>query len=72
MDRIHAKAILNGAGDEDIRRNAALSSGWTVEELRAAGLTEPEKKLRVRKRAARSQIPEQMPTPETEHLEQRP
>lgn len=60
-----AKAMLKAAEDEDVRRwNAALTAGWTPEELRAAGLTEPEKKVRVRKRAARRHPPEQAPSPE--------
>jgi len=35
------------------RYQAALTAGWTADELRSAGLSEPEKKLRVRKRATR-------------------
>lgn len=59
-----AKAMLKAAEDEDIRRwNAALTAGWTPDELRTAGLTEPEKKTRVRKRAARRNAPEQAPSP---------
>ncbi|MBD5788386.1 hypothetical protein IF650_19680 [Cellulosimicrobium terreum] len=39
---------------EDLRAyNAALSAGWTVEELRKIGFPEPDKKLRTRRRAAR-------------------
>ena len=58
-----AKAALKAAEDEDVRRwNAALGAGWTAEELRTAGLAEPEKKARVRKRAARRQAPEQAPS----------
>ncbi|MDQ4489349.1 hypothetical protein RBS60_03945 [Sinomonas sp. ASV486] len=48
-----AKAMLKAAEDEDVRRWNALTAGWTPEELRTAGLTEPEKKARVRKRATR-------------------
>ena len=49
-----ARDALSAAEDEDARQfQAALSAGWTTEELRASGLPEPEKKLRVRKRAAR-------------------
>ncbi|MCY0905754.1 hypothetical protein [Arthrobacter sp. H14-L1] len=50
----NARAALQEAEDEDTRRyQAALSAGWTAEELRVSGLPEPEKKLRARKRAAR-------------------
>ncbi|WP_336853898.1 hypothetical protein [Sinomonas albida] len=67
-----AKAILKAAEDEDVRRwNAALTAGWTPEELRAAGLAEPEKKVRVRKRAARRQEPEQAPSPDAVAVGQR-
>ena len=60
-----AKAVLRAAEDEDVRRwNAALAAGWTPEELRAAGLAEPEKKVRVRKRAARRTTAEQAPSPD--------
>ncbi|OOP63123.1 hypothetical protein BMF89_07490 [Arthrobacter sp. SRS-W-1-2016] len=53
-----ARDALGAAEDEDARRyQAALAAGWTVDELRSAGLGEPEKKLRVRKRAARSTTP---------------
>ena len=51
--------IAQRVGDaerEDVRAyNAALSAGWTSEELRRIGFGEPEKKARVRKRAARRQ-----------------
>ncbi|WP_427136765.1 hypothetical protein [Pseudarthrobacter sp. S9] len=49
-----ARDKLSNAEDEDARRyQAALGAGWTAGELRASGLPEPEKKLRVRKRATR-------------------
>ena len=49
-----ARDALGAAEDEDARRyQAALTAGWTADELRSAGLSEPEKKLRVRKRATR-------------------
>ena len=49
-----AREALRRAEDEDVRRwNAALTAGWTEDELRSAGLPEPEKKARVRKRAPR-------------------
>ncbi|WP_250444033.1 hypothetical protein [Actinotalea sp. C106] len=41
---------------EDLRLyNAALSDGWSADELRKIGLGEPEKKARVRRRATASQ-----------------
>ncbi|MCB5291506.1 hypothetical protein [Arthrobacter sp. SO3] len=50
----NARDTLSNAEDEDARHyQAALSAGWTADELRASGLPEPEKKLRVRKRATR-------------------
>lgn len=53
-----ARDALNSAEDDDARQyQAALSAGWTAEELRASGLPEPEKKLRVRKRATRRTTP---------------
>lgn len=49
-----ARDALGAAEDEDARRyQAALTAGWTAEELRSAGLNEPDKKLRVRKRSTR-------------------
>ena len=51
---VDARDALDAAENEDARRyQAALTAGWTAEELRSAGLTEPEKKLRARKRATR-------------------
>lgn len=61
---------------EDVRLyNAALSDGWSPEELRKLGLIEPEKKARTRRRAAAKkpvadtpgvdhQAPTPAPTPE--------
>jgi hypothetical protein len=64
-----ARDALSAAEDEDARRyQAALTAGWTVDELRSAGLSEPEKKLRVRKRAARRS----MPTPEASEQTEQP
>ncbi|UKA73556.1 hypothetical protein [Arthrobacter sp. FW306-06-A] len=61
-----ARDALGTAEDEDARRyQAALTAGWTAEELRSAGLSEPEKKLRVRKRATRRNTPVP-PTPQDE------
>jgi hypothetical protein len=55
---VDARDALSAAEDEDARRyQAALTAGWTVDELRSAGLGEPEKKLRFRKRAARRNTP---------------
>lgn len=59
---------LSAAEDEDARRyQAALTAGWTADELRSAGLSEPEKKLRVRKRATRRTT---QTTPAAEQTEQ--
>lgn len=53
-----ARDALSAAEDEDARRyQTALTAGWTADELRSAGLSEPEKKLRVRKRATRRSTP---------------
>lgn len=53
-----ARDALGAAEDEDARRyQAALTAGWTADELRSAGLNEPEKKQRVRKRATRRSTP---------------
>lgn len=53
-----ARDALSAAEDEDARRyQTALTAGWTAAELRSAGLSEPEKKLRVRKRATRRSTP---------------
>lgn len=49
--------IAQRVGDaerEDVRAyNAAVTAGWTPDELRRIGFAEPDKKARVRKRAAR-------------------
>lgn len=49
--------IAQRVGDaerEDVKAyNAALSAGWSPEELRKIGFTEPDKKARARRRAAR-------------------
>ncbi|MFK0042429.1 hypothetical protein ACIQTW_21545 [Paenarthrobacter sp. NPDC090517] len=64
-----ARDALGAAEDEDARRyQAALTAGWTVDELRSAGLSEPEKKLRVRKRATRRSTP----TPATPEQTEQP
>lgn len=48
-----AKRVAD-AEREDVRAyNAALSAGWTADELRKIGFAEPDKKARVAKRAAR-------------------
>ena len=45
---------------EDVRAfNAALSAGWTVDELRKIGFPEPDKKVRTRRRAAKRDVPAQ-------------
>ncbi|MBG0741106.1 hypothetical protein IV500_17180 [Paeniglutamicibacter antarcticus] len=59
----NARAALSEAEDEDARRyQAALSAGWNADELRSSGLPEPEKKLRVRKRAARKPAATRQPS----------
>lgn len=48
---------------EDVRAyNAALSAGWTVDELRKIGFPEPEKKVRSRRRAAKRDVTAQSTT----------
>lgn len=43
---------------EDARAfNAALSAGWTIDELRKIGFPEPDKKVRTRRRAAKRDVP---------------
>ena len=67
----NARDALNSAEDEDARQyQAAISAGWTADELRASGLPEPEKKLRVRKRAARKPAAEPQPEPAGENVDQ--
>ena len=67
-ERVHAAELA------DVRAyNAALSAGWSLEELKKIGLGEPEKKTRARRRSARrattrpapddAQEAEQQPTP---------
>lgn len=64
-----ARDALGDAEDEDARRyQAALTAGWTADELRSAGLSEPEKKQRVRKRATRRTTP----TPESSEPTEQP
>ncbi|GAA4289108.1 hypothetical protein [Georgenia daeguensis] len=53
---------------EDVRLyNAALSDGWSPEELRRLGLPEPEKKARTRRRAAAKKPA--VDTPAVDHRE---
>jgi hypothetical protein len=48
---------------DDVRAyNAALSAGWSEEELRKIGLAEPEKKARAKRRAPRRSTPTSTPT----------
>lgn len=48
-----AREQLDQAEREDVLAyNAAVAAGWTPEELRKLNLGEPEKKVRVRRRAA--------------------
>lgn len=49
-----AQQALAAAENEDARRyQAALTAGWTPEELKKVGFTEPAKKQRVTRRARR-------------------
>lgn len=58
--------IAQRVGDaerDDVRAyTAALSAGWTPDELRRIGFAEPDKKARVRKRAARRTPTDTTPT----------
>ena len=61
------QAKLADAEREDARLyQAALRDGWTVEELRQLGLTEPAKKERVRRRQASSRTAPQRPAAPSE------
>ncbi|WP_454778757.1 hypothetical protein [Georgenia muralis] len=59
---------------EDVRLyNAALSDGWSADELRKLGLAEPEKKARTRRRAAaKKPASESTASPPAEHHEPAP
>lgn len=58
---------VGAAEREDIRAyNAAIAAGWSAEELRKIGFTEPDKKARVRRRAARTSSPKAAPEVATE------
>lgn len=48
-----AERIADAERDDVRAYNAAQSAGWSAEELRKIGLPEPEKKARVKRRAAR-------------------
>lgn len=53
-----ARDALNAAEDEDARQYlAAIKAGWTADELRTSGLSEPEKQRRVSTRAKRRTSP---------------
>lgn len=57
------KHQLSEAERADVRAyNAALSAGWSVDELRKIGLREPEKKTRARRRPARKPATSTPPT----------
>lgn len=61
------QAKLTEAEREDLRLyQVALRDGWTAEELRQLGLTEPAKKERVRRRQAASRTATQTPAPPAE------
>ena len=65
-----ARDALSSAEDNDARHfQVALDAGWTVDELRSSGLPEPEKKLRVRKRATRTKKTQEV-DPATEGAQQ--
>jgi hypothetical protein len=52
---------------EDIRAyNAAISAGWSADELRKIGFSEPDKKARVRRRTARTTPPKPAPDADAE------
>lgn len=48
-----AERIADAERDDLRAYSAAQSAGWSVEELRKIGLSEPDKKARVKRRAAR-------------------
>mgnify|MGYP001078014216 CR=1 FL=1 len=49
---VDARAQVSAAEAADVKAyRAALTDGWTVDELQRLGLDEPEKKARVRRRA---------------------
>lgn len=48
-----AERVADAERDDVRAYNAAQSAGWSADELRKIGLPEPEKKARVRRRAAR-------------------
>ena len=61
----HIAQRIADAEREDVRAyNAALSAGWSADELRKIGLPEPDKKARTRRRAARKPAAPK-PAPET-------
>ncbi|BDZ44023.1 hypothetical protein GCM10025865_33650 (plasmid) [Paraoerskovia sediminicola] len=50
--------------------NAALSAGWSVDELKKIGYAEPDKKARARRRqAARTRATDEAPTQPADHGE---
>jgi hypothetical protein len=51
LDELHEQIAAAEAADVKAYR-AALSDGWSADELRKLGLDEPDKKQRVRRRAA--------------------
>ncbi len=55
-------ARITEAEREDLRAySASLAAGWSVEELRKIGFTEPAKKARARRRTARKAAPRTVP-----------
>ena len=56
LSELHARIaerIANAERDDVRAYSAAVSAGWTAEELRKIGFSEPDKKARTRRRATR-------------------
>jgi hypothetical protein len=58
---------VSAAERDDVRAwNAALSAGWSADELRKIGFSEPDKKARTRRRSTRKTSANTTPTAATE------
>lgn len=58
---------VSAAERDDVRAwNAALSAGWSADELRKIGFAEPDKKARTRRRSTRKTSTNTTPTAATE------
>lgn len=58
---------VSAAERDDVRAwNAALSAGWSADELRKIGFSEPDKKARTRRRSTRKTSASTTPTAATE------